>query len=99
MGKHIPIAVTTRTVEAQKKIVKILSGITEVLLIPSGGSMKVMVNGKKSADLKTPRMCVLPPHLAALSFIVNKSGSAPSFERCSGIPAALKPEFVRLSTE
>merc|ERR1712111_174954 len=170
-SKHIPIAVTTRTVEAQKKIVKILSGITEVLLIPSGGSMKVMVNGKqltlpavgeqlikkspegkvlvilkhfqdnvipvyvpeqglqvlsngimievvapqllksrtvglcgdmngeKSADLKTPRMCVMPPHLAALSFIVNKSGSAPSFERCTGIPAALKPEFLRLSTE
>merc|ERR1712111_340958 len=152
-------------------IVKILSGITEVLLIPSGGSMKVMVNGKqlslpavgeqlikkspegkvlvilkhfqdnvisvyvpeqglqvlsngilievvapqllksrtvglcgdmngeKSVDLKTPRMCVMPPHLAALSFIVNKSGSAPSFERCAGIPAALKPEFVGLSTE
>merc|ERR1712029_75505 len=170
-SKHVPIAVTTRTVEAEKKIVKILSGITEVLLIPSAGSMKVMVNGKqlslpavgeqlikkspegkilvilehfqdnvisvyvpeqglqvlssgimievvapqllksrtvgpcgdmngeKSADLKTPRMCVMPPHLAALSFIVNKSGSAPGFERCSGIPAALKPEFVRLSTE
>merc|ERR1712111_74887 len=170
-SKHIPIAVTARTVEAQKKIVKILSGITEVLLIPSAGPMKVMVNGKqlrlpavgeklikkspegkilviiqhlqdnvisvhvpeqglqvlsngilievvapqllksrtvglcgdmngeKSADLKTPRMCVLPPHLAALSFIVNKSGSAPGFERCTGIPAALKPEFVGLSTE
>jgi len=170
-SKHIPIAVTTRTVEAQKKIVKILSGITEVLLIPSADSMKVMVNGKqlslpavgeklikkspegkilviiqhfqdnvisvyvpeqglqvlsngilievvapqllksrtvglcgdmngeKSADLKTPRMCVMPPHLAALSFIVNKSGSAPGLERCAGIPAALKPEFVKLSTE
>merc|ERR1712111_335416 len=57
------------------------------------------MNGEKSADLKTPRMCVLPPHLAALSFIVNKSGSAPGFERCTGIPAALKPEFLRLSTE
>merc|ERR1712033_36943 len=57
------------------------------------------MNGEKSADLKTPGMCVMPPHLAALSFIVNKSGSAPGFERCSGIPAALKPEFVRLSTE
>merc|ERR1712029_960258 len=44
-------------------------------------------------------MCVMPPHLAALSFIVNKSGSAPGFERCAGIPATLKPEFVRLSTE
>merc|ERR1712029_148343 len=170
-SKHVPIAVTTRTVEAEKKIVKILSGITEVLLIPSAGSIKVMVNGKplslpavgeqlikkspegkilvilkhfqdnvvsvyvpeqglqvlsngimievvapqllksrtvglcgdmngeKSADLKTPPMCVMPPHLAALSFIVNKSGSAPGFERCAGIPAALKPEFVSLSTK
>merc|ERR1712111_192550 len=44
-------------------------------------------------------MCVMRPHLAALSFILNKSGSAPGFERCAGIPAALKPEFVRLSTE
>merc|ERR1712029_668249 len=33
---------------AQKKIVKILSGITGVLLIPSAGPMKVMVNGKQS---------------------------------------------------
>merc|ERR1712111_251558 len=46
-SRHIPIAITTKTVEGQKKIVKILSGITEVLLIPSGGSMKVMVNGKQ----------------------------------------------------
>merc|ERR1712212_1417864 len=166
-SKHIPIAVTTRTVEAQKKIVKILSGITEVLLIPSADSMKVMVNGKqlslpavgeklirkspegkilviiqhfqdnvisvyvpeqglqvlsngilievvapqllksrtvglcgdmngeKSADLKTPRMCIMRPHLAAVSFILNKSGSAPGFERCAGIPSALKTEFAR----
>merc|ERR1712029_3903 len=170
-SKHIPIAITTRTVESQKKIVKILAGITEVQIIPVAGSMKVLVNGQpitlpaigeqlikktpqgkvllivqhfednvvfvhvpeqglkvlsngsmvevvapqllksrtvglcgdmngeKSADLKTPRMCVMPPHLAALSFIVNKSGSAPGFERCAGIPAALKPEFVKLSTE
>merc|ERR1712029_831086 len=166
-SKNIPIAVTTRTVEAEKKIVKILSGITEVLLIPSAGAMKVMVNGKplslpavgeqlikknpegkilviiqhfqdnvvsvyipeqglqvlfngimievvapqllksrtvglcgdmdgeKSADLRTPRMCIMRPHLAALSFVLNKSGSAPGFERCSGIPSALKPEFLR----
>jgi len=165
-SKHVPIAVTTRTVEAQKKIVKILSGITEVLMIPSAGSMKVMVNGKqlslpavgeqlikkspegkvlailqhfqdnvisvyvpeqglkvlsngimievvapqllksravglcgdmdgeKSVDLRTPGMCVMRPHLAALSFILNKSGSAPGFERCAGIPSALKPEFL-----
>merc|ERR1712029_1251172 len=44
-SKHIPIAVTTRTVQAEKKIVKILSGITEVLLIPRAGSMKFLING------------------------------------------------------
>merc|ERR1712111_49204 len=153
-SKQVPIAVTTRTVEAEKKIVKILSGITEVLLVHGVGEQlikkspegKILVilkhfqdnvvsvyvpeqglqvlsngilievvapqllksrtvglcgdmDGEKSADLKTPRMCVMPPHLAALSFILNNSGSAPGFERCTGIPAALKPEFLRLSTE
>merc|ERR1712168_1594784 len=33
-SRHSPIAVTTRTVESQKKIVRILSGITKVELIP-----------------------------------------------------------------
>jgi len=170
-SKHIPIAVTTRTIESQKKIVKILSGITEVQMIPSSGSMKIIVNGKplnlpavgeqlvrkspegrvlvilqrfqdnvisvyvpeqglevlsngvmievvapqllksrtvglcgdmngeKSADLKTPGMCVMRPHLAALSFIVNKSGSAPGFVHCAGIPSTLKTEFVREVTK
>merc|ERR1712111_184772 len=45
-SKHIPIAITTRTVESQKKIVKILAGITEVQIIPVAGSMKVLVNGQ-----------------------------------------------------
>merc|ERR1719431_1859982 len=45
-SRHIPIAITTRTLES-KKIVKILSGITEVQLIPSSGSMKVLVNGEQ----------------------------------------------------
>merc|ERR1712135_116722 len=46
------------------------------------------MNGERSADLKTPRMCVLRPRLAALSFMLNKSGAKAGFERCSGIPAA-----------
>merc|ERR1712212_772128 len=170
-SKHIPIAVTTRTVESQKKIVKILSGITEVEMIPATGSMKVLVNGQlitlptmgeelvmkspegkilliaqrfednvvfvhipeqglkvlsngsmievvaplllksrtvglcgdmngeRSADLKTPGMCVLRPRLAALSFLLNKSGAEPGLVRCSGHPATLKEEFVRESTK
>merc|ERR1719392_420127 len=32
------------------------------------------MNGERSADLKTPHMCVLRPRLAALSFMLNKSG-------------------------
>merc|ERR1711982_273811 len=57
------------------------------------------MNGERSADLKTPRMCVLRPRLAALSFMLNKSGAKAGFERCSGIPATLKEEFVRETTK
>merc|ERR1711872_1066043 len=170
-SKHIPVSVIAKTVESEKKIVRILSGITEVKMIPVSGSMKVMVNGEelrlptvgqklvrkspegrvlvilqrfqdnvisvyvpeqglevlsngvmievvapqllksrtvglcgdmngeKSADLKTPGMCVMRPHLAALSFILNKSGSAPGFVHCAGIPSTLKTEFVREVTK
>jgi len=170
-SRHIPIAVTTRTVETQKKIVKILSGITEVQMIPTNdGLMKIMfngeqltlpavgeslikksqegkillivkrfqdavyvhipeqmlqvlsdgflvevvapqllksrtvglcgdMNGERSADLMTPSMCVLRPRLAALSFMLNKSGSEAGFERCTGLPVALKDEFIRESTQ
>jgi len=159
-SRHIPIAITTKTVEGQKKMVKILSGITEIQMIPantlplpmkvmmgseelhpvvgeklikknsegrilaivqlfkdnvisvyipeqglkviSNGSMIEIVapqilknsalglcgdmNGEFTADLTTPRMCVMRPRLAALSFMLP-SGS------CSGIPAPLKKEF------
>merc|ERR1712121_323562 len=57
------------------------------------------MNGERSADLKTPGMCVLRPRLAALSFMLNKSGAEPGFVRCSGLPAALKEEFIRESTK
>merc|ERR1719290_717240 len=170
-SRRVPIAVTTRSAESQRKIVKILSGISEVEMIPtSAGLMKVTLNGEeltlptvgeqlikrdqegrillivqrfqdavfvhlpqqmlqvlsngsaievvapqllksravglcgdmngeRSADLKTPPMCVLRPRLAALSFMLNKSGAKAGFERCSGLPAALKEEFVRESTK
>merc|ERR1712121_351360 len=57
------------------------------------------MNGEHSADLKTPGMCVMRPHLAALSYLINKSGSASGFERCSGIPATLKTEFQTESAQ
>merc|ERR1711929_60039 len=49
------------------------------------------MNGERSADLKTPPMCVLRPRLAALSFMLNKSGVKAGFERCSGLPATPRP--------
>merc|ERR1711915_1123446 len=57
------------------------------------------MNGERSADLMTPDECVMRPRLAALSFMLNKSGAEPGFVRCSGLPAALKEEFVRESTK
>merc|ERR1719167_564251 len=57
------------------------------------------MNGKRSADLKTPRMCVLRPRLAALSFMLNKSGAQAGFESCSGLPSDQKEEFVRETTK
>merc|ERR1712198_639070 len=168
-SEHIPFAITTKTVSGEKKMVKILSGITEAKIVPEGSSLKVLVNGEqvhpivgkvvkksvqgkiaamvmmfqdgvvsvhvpeqgitvlsngflvevvapqllksravglcgdmngeRSADLKTPGMCVMRPHLAALSYLINKSGSASGFERCSGIPTTLKTEFQTESAQ
>merc|ERR1712137_544963 len=171
-SKHIPVAITTKTVSGEKKMVKILSGITEAKIVPEGSSLKVLVNGEqvhpivgkvvkksvqskiaamvmmfqdgvvsvhvpeqgitvlsngvlvevvapqllksravglcgdmngeRSADLKTPGMCVMRPHLAALTYMLNKSGSESGFERCSGLsglPSGLKQEFQRESTQ
>merc|ERR1711962_1451207 len=162
-SKHIPVAITTKTVSGEKKMVKILSGITEAKIVPEGSSLKVLVNGEqvhpivgkvvkksvqgkiaamvmmfqdgvvsvhvpeqgitvlsngvlvevvapqllksravglcgdmngeRSADLKTPGQCVMRPQLAAVSCLINKSGSASGFEHCSGIPSSLKTEF------
>jgi len=171
-SRHIPVSVIAKTVDS-KKIVKILSGTTEVEMVPHrptrSGSMFVMVNGKtlrlpaagerlikkneegktlvivqifqdgvvsvhvpeqglkvlsdgsrieviapqmlksrtvglcgdmngeRTADLKTPRMCVMRPHLAAFSYMLNKSGSTSGFESCSGLPLNIKEEFERES--
>merc|ERR1712121_482440 len=171
-SKHIPIAVTTRTVGSEKKMVKILSGTTEAQIIPtSSGSLKVLIhreeihpmvgqqliqkkgvgktiaivqrfednvvsvyipeqglkvlsdgsrievvapmllksrsvglcgdmNGERSADLKTPGMCVMRPRLAAITYMLNRSGSQSGFEHCSGLsglPSGLKQEYMHES--
>merc|ERR1711962_446056 len=46
-SKHIPVAITTKTVSGEKKMVKILSGITEAKIVPEGSSLKVLVNGEQ----------------------------------------------------
>merc|ERR1712219_101587 len=57
------------------------------------------MNGERSTELRTPAKCVLRPRLAALSFMLNKSGVQAGFEHCSGLPATLKEEFVLESTK
>merc|ERR1712198_35818 len=60
------------------------------------------MNGEVYADLKTPGMCVMRPRLAAITYMLNKSGSESGFERCSGLsglPSGLKQEFQRESTQ
>merc|ERR1712058_201381 len=158
------------TLGSEKKVVKILSGITEAQIVPaSSGSLKVLINkeevhpvvgqklvkkntqgkiiaivqrfednvvsvhvpeqglkvlsngsrievvapqllksrtvglcgdmnGERTADLKTPRMCVMRPRLAAFTFMLNKSGSSSGFDRCSGIPS-FKEELMQESTK
>jgi len=53
------------------------------------------MNGERSANLKTPNMCVLRPQMAAISFMLNKSGANAGFERCAGLPSDIKEEFIR----
>merc|ERR1712042_93306 len=169
-SRKFPIGVLAKTVSGEKKMVKILSGVTEVELMPVSTGMKVLINGevlrvnagevvKKisstgsliafvkryvdnvylvtipsqsltvltdgvsieiaaprflkartvglcgdmnsevSADLKTPRRCIMPAPLAAVSYILNKSGNSPSFPQCSGIPSQFREEFMRESTK
>jgi len=43
-SKKIPVAVLTRTVSEEKKMVKILAGTTEVKMIPESESMKIKIN-------------------------------------------------------
>merc|ERR1712105_575614 len=56
------------------------------------------MNGEVSADLKTPGMCVMRPRLAAITYMLNKSGSESGFERCSGL-SGLRQEFERESPQ
>jgi len=55
------------------------------------------MNGETSADLKTPGMCIMKPKLAALSYMLNKSGSSSGVPACSGIPTEVREEFMRES--
>jgi len=52
------------------------------------------MNGEVSADLKTPRECVMPSQLAAVSYMLNKSGKV-----CSGLPTEIREAFIREDTK
>jgi len=52
------------------------------------------MNGEVSADLKSPRECVMPSRLAAVSYMLNKDGKV-----CAGLPAEIRPAFVREDTK
>jgi len=43
--RTLPVAVVTRTVPVQKKLVKILAGINEIILTPVSAGMDIKVNG------------------------------------------------------
>merc|ERR1712055_1011808 len=92
-------------VHLPRQMLKVLSNgsaievVAPQLLKSRAVGLRGDMNGERSADLKTPRMCVLRPRLAALSFMLNKSGAKAGFERCSGIPAILKEEFARETTK
>merc|ERR1711862_1071448 len=58
--------------------------------------LKVLSNGSV-IEVVAPQL--LKSRLAALSFMLNKSGAKAGFEPCSGIPAILKEEFVRETTK
>jgi thioredoxin 1 len=46
-SRVMPVAVVTKTVSGQEKMVKILSGITKVELVPDSGYLKVKLNGRE----------------------------------------------------
>merc|ERR1740124_1485494 len=46
-SRSMPVAVVTRKVSGEQKLVKILSGVTKVELIPVSGSLKVKLNGRE----------------------------------------------------
>jgi len=55
------------------------------------------MNGEVVADLKTPRMCVMEPRLAAISFMLNKAARSSAFPQCSGAPAKVLAEFEAMN--
>merc|ERR1719361_2968009 len=46
-ASRMPVAVVTRTVSAEQKMVKILSGVTKVELIPASGLLQVKLNDRE----------------------------------------------------
>merc|ERR1719391_1747487 len=58
------------------------------------------MNGERSADLKTPGMCVLRPRLAALSFMLNKAEFTREITQCPReviVPTPISKLYERVS--
>jgi hypothetical protein len=57
-------------------------------------------NGENTADLKTPRQCIMKKdRYFAYSYMLNKEGSSSHDEQCSGIPHSDREEYRRESQE
>merc|ERR1711972_317665 len=72
-SRHIPIAITTKTVEGQKKMVKILSGITEIQMIPANTlplPMKVMMGSEELHPVVGEKLIELESKICARQTIV-----------------------------
>ena len=58
------------------------------------------MNGENTADLKTPRQCLMKENrFFAYSYMLNKDGSDSEDRKCSGIPSVDREEYNRESQE
>merc|ERR1711962_866322 len=90
-SRHIPIAITTKTVEGQKKMVKILSGITEIQMIPANTlplPMKVMMGSEELHPVVGEKLIKKNSEGRILAIVQLFKDNV-----ISGIPAPLKKEF------
>lgn len=58
------------------------------------------MNGEAYTDLRSPKKCVMTPQSAAVSYLLNKSGSSsPISPQCEGIPSQYKQKYQQESQQ